>query len=130
MLLAVFPFVAAAVLYWMSCADLFGANPRQVPDNWTARLFLPVLAGSLSALAAAAALKERDDLLLSAAGFGVLFSIVVAAALRGGGTFFDLQEHVPLGRRRFRRLRKWHLVRYAGLGVIVYSCVATLIAVK
>lgn len=130
MLLAVFPFIAAAFLYWMVCADLFRGSQTQVPSNWTAKLFLPVLTGSLTSLAAAAANEEHLSLLLSAAGVGVLFSMIIAAGLRSESSFFDLQLPVGTRRRRFRRLARWHLLRYVGIGVIVYSCIATLIAVS
>lgn len=129
MLLAILPFVAASCLYWMGCADLFDEAPSQVKSNWTTKLFLPVLTGSLGSLVAAAAVDDHSGLLLSASACGVTFSIMIAAGLRGEAAFFDLQLPVGTHGRRFERLLRWHLLRLGGIAVILYSCIATLIAV-
>ena len=126
MLLAVFPFIAAAVLYWITMADLFGPVDSQIPSNWSFRIGLPVLTGSLTALAAAAAQEKVSGLLLSAAGLGVMFTIVTAAVLRSERQYFELKLNVGLGSRRLA-FPRWHAMRLVGLAIIGYACAATLV---
>jgi hypothetical protein len=130
MLFAIFPFLVATVLYWVSCSELFAGPPDHVPSNWTSKLFLPVLTVSLAPLAAAAD-PDADHLplLMLVTSLGILFSVLVAAGLRGDAAYFDLRLPVSTKARRFRRLVRWQLVCYVGAGLMALAGAASIIAV-
>ena len=128
MLLAVLPFIAASILYWISCNDLFEGSVDSVPGNWTARLFLPVLTGSLSALATGAGQEGAFAPFATVAALGILFTVVTAASYRDDATFFDLKLLVGLGKSHsFARLQRWHLLRAVGLLIMAYGCVISVV---
>lgn len=129
-LLGALPYLAGAIVYSISCWDLFGEPRTVAPSDWTARLFLPVLLTSLAPLAAAGSAPKDDvALLLTIPGAGVTFTVVLAAFLRDDRWFFRLELPVGIGDRRVTDLYWWMVVLAGGIVVMVYGAVVNLLVI-
>jgi ABC-type sugar transport system permease subunit len=127
MIVAACPSGAAGAVYYVGARDVAKTAKGAVPDQWTRKLFLPVLIGSLTPLAAAPAVTGTNwEWLLVPAVFGILFTIAVAIAFRGDTDFFDLQKRRSRG-VAILGLTPWNTWIRVGLAVIALSGTLTLV---
>lgn len=127
-ILVALPFVASALLYWLSCEDLLGDGARRPPQNWGFRLALPVLTGSLTVLPLIASQDhKRQTLLLIAVAAGIVFTIALGATLRDSRWFRIMRSEVMIGPSWLAKRLWWQVVRIIGLALILYSGVVTVL---
>jgi hypothetical protein len=127
-LLALLPYIASIAFYWLNTHDLFRQSGGVASNATGWRLAMPVLiGGGLTPLALAAKVKVHSGWLLSAAGFGMLFTFGVFALVRDPSGFAKLYRPVALGRYRIRFILGRRVLGGLGALVISYGAVVTII---
>jgi hypothetical protein len=130
-LLCLLPYAVTAFLYWVHSAELFASTDEAVTWNWTARLFLPLLAGTLTPLVLAVqptGVSSTGRLLLVIASVaGVIFTVVVGRLFLSPRWFYDMQLGIRHEGYRSKRFTRRRVVVGIGLGIIIYGGVVSVV---
>lgn len=131
MLLSVIPYVVGLALFYESYQAQFGHRREPSDPQWRWAMSRPVLVSGLAPLAAATAGDEVDGLrvwLLSAAGVGILATVLIQALLKPESY---TRMFLPIAAWKVELRVAWHVALFtAGVLVIGYAAAVNLWAAQ